>query len=54
MGPAHIRVPSYVSTSSRRTLSTVFPYAWAEAPQELLPIMPPSEQWLCVDGFGPN
>ncbi len=35
-------------------MSTVLPYACAEAPHELLPIMPPSAQWLCVDGFGPN
>jgi hypothetical protein len=35
-------------------LSAVFPYACAEAPQELLPIIPPSEQWLWVAGFGPN
>jgi hypothetical protein len=35
-------------------LSAVLPYACAEAPQELLPIMPPRAQWLWVDGFGPN
>ncbi len=35
-------------------MSTVLPYAWADPPHELLPIMPPIEQWLCVDGLGPN
>jgi hypothetical protein len=35
-------------------LSTVLPYACADAPHELLPTMPPIAQWLCVDGFGPN
>lgn len=35
-------------------MSTVLPYACADAPQELLPIIPPSEQWLWVAGFGPN
>ncbi len=54
VGPTHMRVPSYVRTSRRRTLSTVLPYACADAPHELLPIMPPSAQWLCVDGLGPN
>ncbi len=54
VGPTQQRSPSYVRTSSRRTLSAVLPYACAEAPHELLPIMPPSAQWLCVDGLGPN
>jgi hypothetical protein len=35
-------------------LSTVLPYACADAPHELLPIMPPRAQWLCVEGLGPN
>nr|WP_210435827.1 hypothetical protein [Saccharopolyspora sp. ASAGF58] len=40
--------------SSRATLSTVLPYCWALAPQELLPTIPPILQWLCVAGCGPN
>ena len=53
MAPTHIRVPSYSSTSSRTMLSTTLPVRWAVAPHELLPIIPPSVQWLCVAGRGP-
>src|SRR3954451_18441602 len=35
-------------------LSTTLPVRWAVAPQELLPIMPPSVQFMCVAGSGPN
>src|SRR4051812_49297251 len=38
----------------RITESTIFPYACADAPQELLPIIPPIVQVSCVDGFGPT
>ena len=36
------------------TLSTTLPVRCAVAPQELLPIIPPSVQWSCVAGSGPN
>ena len=39
---------------SSSTLSTVLPASSECVPQELLPIMPPSVQRLCVDGSGPN
>ena len=35
-------------------LSTTFPVRWAVAPQELLPIMPPSVQFMWVAGSGPK
>src|SRR5215472_4231627 len=35
-------------------LSTTFPVRCAVAPHELLPIIPPSVQFMCVDGFGPK
>ena len=35
-------------------LSTTLPVRWAVAPQELLPIMPPSVQFICVAGSGPK
>ena len=41
-----------ISISS--TLSDVFPAITLWMPQELLPIMPPSVQWVCVAGSGPN
>ena len=34
-------------------LSTTLPVRWAVAPQELLPIIPPSVQFGCVAGSGP-
>jgi len=34
-------------------LSTTFPVRCAVSPQELLPIIPPRVQFMCVDGFGP-
>src|SRR5437588_12592984 len=49
-----MRSPSYVTTSRRRTESTILPYAWAVEPQELLPIMPPIAQLTWVEGFGPT
>src|SRR4051812_28018184 len=38
----------------RTMLSTTLPARCAVAPHELLPIIPPRVQWLCVDGDGPN
>ena len=35
-------------------LSTTLPVRWAVAPQELLPIIPPSVQFWWVAGSGPN
>src|SRR5438094_7084314 len=35
-------------------LSTTFPVRCAVAPHELLPIIPPSVQFMCVEGFGPK
>src|SRR5579862_3583209 len=35
-------------------LLSVLPDIWACAPQELLPIMPPKQQWLWVAGSGPQ
>ena len=35
-------------------LSTTLPVRCAVAPQELLPIIPPSVQFMCVAGSGPN
>ena len=37
---------------SSSTLSTVRPPITECTPQELLPIMPPSVQYSCVDGIG--
>ena len=34
------------------TLSTVLPPITECTPQELLPIMPPSVLWVCVEGSG--
>ncbi|MBB5782748.1 hypothetical protein HD596_009504 [Nonomuraea jabiensis] len=38
----------------RATESAILPYAWADAPQELLPIIPQMVHVSCVDGFGPT
>ena len=54
VGPTRIRVPSYGTTSSSWMLSTVLPPISACTPHELLPIMPPSVQRLCVAGSGAN
>ena len=35
-------------------LSTVLPAITEWTPHALLPIIPPSVQWLCVDGSGAN
>jgi hypothetical protein len=53
-GPHQNRVPSYSSTSRAAMLSTTLPVRWAVAPQELLPIMPPSVQFMWVAGSGPK
>ena len=52
--PTVILVPSYSITSSAWMLSTVLPPISAWTPHELLPIMPPSVQRLCVAGSGAN
>ena len=54
VGPTVSSVPSYSRTRSAWTLSTVLPASSECVPQELLPIMPPRLQRLCVDGSGPN
>jgi hypothetical protein len=38
----------------RITESAILPYAWAEAPQELFPIIPPIVHVSWVEGFGPT
>ncbi|CAM5485426.1 hypothetical protein SGLAM104S_08801 [Streptomyces glaucescens] len=43
-----------MTTASSRTLSAVVPQATEWEPQELLPIIPPRVQRLCVDGSGPK
>jgi hypothetical protein len=43
-----------VRISSASTFSTVFPAITECEPQELLPIMPPRVQRLCVAGSGPK
>src|SRR5205814_8785290 len=54
VGPTVSSVPSYSSTRSETTLSTVLPASSECVPHELLPIIPPSVQRLCVEGSGPN
>ena len=54
VGPAQNRAPSAVTTSSASMFSTVLPAITECAPHELLPIMPPSVQRLCVAGSGPK
>ncbi|APX32340.1 hypothetical protein BH708_05960 [Brachybacterium sp. P6-10-X1] len=54
MGPAHQRVPAWVRISRATTFSSVLPERCAVAPHALLPSMPPSAQWLWVEGRGPN
>src|SRR5262249_27050628 len=54
VGPTRRRTPSYVRTSSSRTLSTVRPARTECTPQELLPIIPPRLQYSCVEGSGPK
>ncbi|CAM5581591.1 hypothetical protein SALBM311S_10734 [Streptomyces alboniger] len=53
-GPGRSRSPRAVRTDSPRTLSAVVPHATECDPHELLPIIPPSVQRLCVDGSGPK
>jgi hypothetical protein len=55
VAPTVIRVPSWRRISSSWTWSEVRPVPrpiseWT--PQELLPIMPPSVLWVCVEGSG--
>ena len=52
--PTRIRTPSYVRISSSSMLSTVLPAISPCTPQELLPIIPPSVQCVCVAGSGPK
>ena len=52
--PTRRRRPSYVRISNSSTLSAVFPPITECTPHELLPIIPPSVQWLCVEGSGAN
>ena len=54
VGPTQNRSPPGVSTSSSSTFSTVLPASIECGPHELLPIMPPSVQRLCVAGSGPQ
>ena len=52
--PSRSRDPPDVTTVSSRTPSAVVPQATECEPHELLPIIPPSVQRLCVEGSGPK
>ena len=52
VAPTVICVPSSRRMRSSSTLSTVLPPSRECVPQELLPIIPPMVQRLCVEGSG--